>query len=596
MQKSAFFTCLILLSALWACQNTPSAPAAASPQLPIDSLFAAYHQERLPFFPIEATFAGDTRYNDLLPNTISQAHRSKMRNFYTQYKSRLQAYNRAQLSENQKVSYDILLWECELNLEDLSFPTELIPINQFDCLPLMMGQLAGGTSGQPFKTVQDYDNWLRRVDGFVIWCDTAVANMRRGMASGYVLPKSLAEKMVPQMASFDHGPAEKHLYYAPIDLMPKDFPAAERERLTTAYQQMVNDKIIPLYQRMHAFIKNEYLPVCRPSSGISAVPNGAAYYAHQIRSYTTTEMNAEEIFKLGEQEVQRLSQEMEKVKAQVGYTGDLKSFFDFVRQRKELMPFTEPNQVIENFNQIHETMKPQLDKLFNLVPKTAFVVKRTEAFREKTASAEYVQGSLDGTRPGTFYVPIPNVKEYNLYSEEDLFLHEAIPGHHYQISLQQENTLLPDFRRTLWYSAYGEGWALYCESLGTELGLYKDPYQYFGMLSAEMHRAIRLVVDAGMHAKGWTREQAIQYSLDHEAESEASIVSEIERYMSWPGQALSYKVGQLKIRALRAKSEQALGPKFDIRTFHKIVLEDGCLPLTVLEGKVDRWIAGGGQM
>ena len=592
MHKITILSISVILSSLWACQNNTPAPSASKTQASIDSLFSEYHRERLPLFPIEATFAGDTRYNDLLPNTISQAHRNKLRTFYTQYKTRLQEHDRVQLTENQRTSYDILLWECDVNLEDLSFPTELIPINQFDCLPLMMGQLAGGTSGQPFKTLKDYDNWLRRVDGFVVWCDTAIANMRRGMATGYVLPKVLAEKMVPQMAAFDHGPTEKHLYYSPISLMPKDFSAADRERLTSSYKQMVNEKIIPVYQRLHQFVKEEYLPVCRATSGISAVPGGDKYYAHQIRSYTTTNMTADEIFNLGEQEVARLSQEMEKVKAQVGFSGDLKSFFDHVRKRKELMPFTEPNQVIENFNKIHETMKPQLAKLFDLVPKTPFVVKRTESFREKTASAEYVQGSLDGTRPGTFYVPIPNVLEYNLYSDEDLFLHEAIPGHHYQISLQQENTALPDFRRTLWYSAYGEGWALYCESLGTELGLYKDPYQYFGMLSAEMHRAIRLVVDAGMHTKGWTREQAIQYSLDHEAESEASIVSEIERYMSWPGQALSYKVGQLKIRELRAKAEQALGPKFDIRAFHRIVLEDGCLPLTVLEGKVGRWMEG----
>lgn len=590
MQKSTLLALAIGLSSLWACQQNTPTPSADTKMPPIDSLFAEYHRERLPFYPIEATFAGDTRYNDLLPNTISQAHRSKLRAFYSKYKTRLEGYNRAQLNENQSTSYDILLWECGINLEDLSFPTELIPINQFDCLPLTMGQLASGTSGQPFKTVKDYDDWLRRVNGFVIWCDTAMVNMRRGMASGHVLPKSLAEKMVPQMAAFDHGPVEKHLYYMPISLMPKDFPVAEKERLTTAYQQMVNEKIIPLYQRLHQFIKDEYLPVCRSSSGISAIPNGQAYYAHQIKSFTTTNMAAEEIFTLGEQEVARLSAEMEKVKTQVGYTGDLKSFFDYVRKRKELMPFTAPEQVIENFNKIHATMKPQLEQLFELVPKTPFVVKRTEAFREKTAAAEYVQGSIDGTRPGTFYVPIPNVREYNMYADEDLFLHEAIPGHHFQVSLQQENTQLPDFRRTLWYSAYGEGWALYCESLGQELGLYKDPYQYFGMLSAEMHRAIRLVVDAGMHAKGWSREQAIQYSLDHEAEPEASIVSEIERYMAWPGQALSYKVGQLKIRALRAKAEQAMGPKFKIRAFHKIVLENGCLPLTVLEGKIDRWI------
>jgi uncharacterized protein (DUF885 family) len=218
-------------------------------------------------------------------------------------------------------------------------------------------------------------------------------------------------------------------------------------------------------------------------------------------------------------------------------------------------------------------------------------VRRTEAFREATASAEYNQGSLDGTRPGIFYVPIPNIAEYNLFADEDLFLHEAIPGHHYQISLQQENAALPKFRRILWYSAYGEGWALYCESLGKELGLYTDPYQYFGMLSAEMHRAIRLVVDVGLHAKGWTREQAIQFSLDHEAEQESNIVAEIERYMAWPGQALSYKIGQLKIRELRQRAEKAMGSRFDVREFHERILESGCVPLKVLEQKIDRWIA-----
>lgn len=283
--------------------------------------------------------------------------------------------------------------------------------------------------------------------------------------------------------------------------------------------------------------------------------------------------------------------EMEKIKAKVGFEGTLKAFFDHVRTKKELMPFTDPQQVIDNFNAIHEKMKPNLEKLFDLVPKTAFEVRRTEAFREASASAEYNQGSLDGTRPGIFYVPIPDVEGYNIFSDEDLFLHEAIPGHHYQISLQQENKNLPDFRKTLWYSAYGEGWALYSESLGEELGLYQDPYQYFGMLSAEMHRAIRLVVDTGLHTKGWTREQAIRYSLDHEAEPESSIISEIERYMAIPGQALSYKVGQLKIRELRTKAEEKLGDSFSIREFHNKVLESGCMPLKLLEDKIDRWIA-----
>ena len=236
-------------------------------------------------------------------------------------------------------------------------------------------------------------------------------------------------------------------------------------------------------------------------------------------------------------------------------------------------------------------MKAKVDALFELQPKTPFEVRRVEAFREKSAAAHYNPGSLDGTRPGVFYVPIPNVKEYNMFSDEDLFLHEAIPGHHFQISLQQEDTSLPEFRKTLRYSAYGEGWALYCESLGTELGLYDDPYQYFGMLSAEMHRAIRLVVDTGIHTKGWTREQAIAYSLANEAEPEYAIISEIERYMANPGQALSYKIGQLKIRELRALAEQTLGDAFDIRVFHRIVLESGCIPLELLEDKINDWIA-----
>jgi len=282
---------------------------------------------------------------------------------------------------------------------------------------------------------------------------------------------------------------------------------------------------------------------------------------------------------------------MEAVKEQVGFEGDIIAFFDFVRTNKELMPFKKPMSVIYNFNEIHNTMKPQIEKLFDLKPKTAFEVRRTEAFRETSASAEYNPGALDGSRPGIFYTPIPDATKYNVFSDEALFLHEAIPGHHYQISLQQENKDLPDFRKTLWYSSYGEGWALYCESLGKELGLYTDPYQYFGMLSMEMHRAIRLVVDTGIHTKGWSRERAIKYSLKNEAESEAGIISEIERYMANPGQALSYKIGQLKILELRAKAEKELGSKFNIAQFHNQVLESGCIPLALLETKIDNWIA-----
>jgi uncharacterized protein (DUF885 family) len=337
-------------------------------------------------------------------------------------------------------------------------------------------------------------------------------------------------------------------------------------------------------------MKNEYLPVAGDHTGIGALPDGPEAYDYLVRFHTTTNMTAEEIHALGLQEVERISREMEAVKESVGFEGDLRAFLDHVRASPEQTPFTEPEQVIANFEAIHERMKSQIGEVFGVEPRAGFEVRRTEAFREASASAEYVPGTKDGARPGVFYVPIPDVEAYNKYADEALFLHEAIPGHHYQLSLQQENEELPEFLHPESMGVFVEGWALYSESLGRELGLYEDPYQYFGMLSMEMHRAIRLVVDTGMHAKGWTREQAIQYSLDNEAESEAAITSEVERYMVSPGQALSYKIGQLKIRELRDRAEEALGESFDVREFHSQVLGSGSLPLVLLEAKIDRWI------
>ena len=457
-------------------------------------------------------------------------------------------------------------------------------------LQLNIGQYAAGLSAQPFKTTKDYNDWLSRLDDYLIWLSSAEDRMREGVENGYVLPKSLTKKVIPQLKTIINTNLDENLFNSPIRQFPSTFSEQEKLILSNKYKDMILNKIIPAYQRLYDFMKNEYLSKGRNSSGIDVFDDGSDYYDYSIKLYTTTEMTADEIHQLGLSEVAKISSEMEIVKNKVGFEGDLKSFFNHVRGLDELIPFDKPSQVIENFNRIHKEMTPQVNSLFGLQPKTPFEVRRTEAFREASASAEYNSGSLDGTRPGIFYVPIPNIKEYNYFSDEDLFLHEAIPGHHFQISLQQENTSLPSFRKSLWYSAYGEGWALYSESLGEELGLYKDPYQYFGMLSAEMHRAIRLVVDTGIHTKGWTREKAIQYSLDNEAESEAGITSEIERYMANPGQALSYKIGQLKIRELRSRAESKIGDKVDIKIFHEKVLESGCIPLKLLEEKIDIWI------
>ena len=551
-----------------------------------------YYEDGLKLNPVQATMAGDNRYNDLYPNRLDPSHIEKTKKHYRYYKEALANYGDNTLSESEQMSKAILAWECDINLEHLSFKNhEFFPIDQMWSDNLTMGQMASGGGAQPFDTVEDYNNWLSRLDGYVSWLQSAETNFRKGMKEGYVLPKSLILKVLPQLESMTAANLDTNLFYTPIKNFPHNFSEEEKKNLTEAYTSKIRTSIIPAYQSLHGFMSNEYLAAGRSTSGIADIPNGAAYYNHQIKLYTTTNMTADEIHKLGLSEVARILSEMEKVKDSVGFKGDIKAFFNYVRTRRELMPYTKAQMVIDNFNAIHERMKPQIERLFDLKPKTPFEVRRTEAFREKSSSAEYNQGSLDGTRPGIFYVPIPDATQYNVYSDESLFLHEAIPGHHYQISLTQESDVMPKFRKTIWYSGYGEGWALYCESLGKELGLYTDPYQYFGMLGAEMHRAIRLVVDTGIHAKGWTREQAIQYSLDNEAESETSIISEIERYMANPGQALSYKIGQLKIQELRAKANREMGDSFDIRQFHNEVLEMGCVPLALLEDKINRWIA-----
>jgi uncharacterized protein (DUF885 family) len=414
--------------------------------------------------------------------------------------------------------------------------------------------------------------------------------MRRGAEQGIVQPRIIVERIIGQLDAVITDEISEHLYFAPIHDLPESFPTSKRERLSEAFAEMIREKLNPAHRRLRDFLETEYLPVAGDHTGLGALPHGEETYQYLIRYHTSTDMTAEEIFALGEREVERISEEMEGVKKQLGFEGDLAAFFDHVRQSPEQMPFSEPRQVLDHFEAIHDRMKPQLGRLFGVEPRAGFEVRRTEAFRESSASPEYQPGTKDGSRPGIFYVPIPEVRRYNKFSDESLFLHEAIPGHHYQLSLQQENQDLPEFLHAEGMGVFVEGWALYSESLGRELGLYEDPYQYFGMLSAEMHRAIRLLVDPGIHAKGWTREQAIQYSLDHEARSEASITAEIERYMVAPGQALSYKIGQLKIRELSERAEAALGDRFDSREFHRQVLGSGSLPLFLLEEKIEGWI------
>jgi len=581
IQTIATLTVIVMLTVH--CKTNEKAPD-------FSELCKNYFDDKNKLNPLDATFSGQDQYNAELQLDMTDAFRKTQKAFYEQYQNELKAIDQSALSDEEKISFGLIEWETERGLASLQFPKNLMPINQFWGMHLTMPQLAGGTGAQPFKTEKDYLNFLSRMDKYAVWLDSAMVYMRKGISQDVVLPKPLTEKMIPQFADMITEKAEDNLFYASIKLLPNTLDDKVKSDLAMKYAANINDKLVPRFKKMLAFLKTEYLPASRNTSGTASFPDGKQWYAANVKDWTTTDMTPTAIHQLGLKEVQRLKMEMETVKAQVGFKGTLIEFFDEVRNKKELMPFKTPEEVIANFEAIHARIKPNVDKLFSLQPTTKFEVRRTEAFREKSASAEYMSGLPDGSRPGIFFVPIPDVATYNYYADEDLFLHEAIPGHHFQISLQQENKSLPQFRKFNWFGAYGEGWALYCESMGKELGLYKDPYQYFGMLSSEMHRAIRLVVDTGIHSKNWTREQAIQYSLDNEAETKESITAEIERYMAIPGQALSYKIGQLKILELRKNAETKMGSKFNIKKFHEKVLESGVMPLALLESKIEGWI------
>ncbi len=600
--KKVFVALIPVVFLLISCKENKNTPKTKLP--PIDTVFESYYDFKKGANPIEATKAGFNSYNDTIANYISDDYQELLKEKYRGFLNELNAYEESMMTEAQWLSLRVMRWDCSIKLQGLEnelvtmaspiydLPSfELMPLLQIQSLHLYVAQLGSGGSVQPFKTVDDYDNWLNRLEDYMTFLDTCIEKMEEGIGEKVVLPKTIVLKMIPQLQEFINAPIEQHLFASPIRSFPEDFGESDRARIEKAYNDFVSSYLIPKYKTLDSFLNETYLPASRETSGLLGLPKGKETYDYLIKLHTTTNMTANEIHELGKSEVLRILGEMEKVKNEIGFKGDLKAFFNHVRQRKDQMPFSKPEEVIDNFNNIQKRMEPKLSELFDIKPKAGFEVRRTEAFREASASAEYVPGSKDATRSGTFYIPIPNIKTYNKFADEALFLHEAIPGHHFQLSLQQENAKLPEFLHPESMGVFVEGWALYAESLGKELGLYEDPFQYFGMLSMEMHRAIRLVVDTGIHAKGWTREEAIQYSLDNEAESEEGIIAEIERYMATPGQALSYKVGQLKIRELRTKAENVLGDAFDIKEFHNQVLNSGSLALVLLEEKIDGWIA-----
>ncbi len=561
-------------------------------------MLESYWEGLLDLQPLDAMHFGDSSRNDQFRNTCTQAYRDEVKVFYRGYLDSLKHYDPNDMTEEDAISYQILKYDVDLALEGERFDTWKIPFTQMGDptnklsgnIVLAMGQYGSGESAQPFKTVKDYYNWLKRVKGYTEWVDSAIGNFKQGMATGYVLPKTLVVKMVDICNGLVSNDVTKSIFYGPIKNLPSNFSTADKDSIRNAYTLAIKNELNVSHHKMADFLKNEYLPKARVTSGVEYLPNGINYYKYCVKRWTTTNKSLEDIFNTGLKEVKRIRAEMEEVKSSTGFKGDLNAFFHFMRTDKQFFPFTTPEQVLDSFRHIYNIIKPNLDKFFVFFPKSRFEIRQTEAFRAASASIEYMQGSSDGKRPGIFYVPIINPREFNITSGmESTFLHEAVPGHHYQSSLQMEDTLLPAFRRYKSCGAYDEGWALYCESLGKDLGLYTNPYQHMGALSDEMLRALRLVVDVAIHSKGMTREQAIAYMMENEPISEEFAISEVERYMAVPGQALSYKVGALKIIELRNKYRNLLKEKFNIAEFHKQLLKDGSMPLMVLEEKLDKW-------
>ena len=586
-----FFILLVVMWGIvagggWARQPTP---AAASTAL-LASLFNSYWDDQARLFPLLATAQGDNRYNDRLPNDQTRAFRQQQARLYRRYLNDLLNIDRARLGADDKLSYDIFQYDMRSRLEGLRLHTWMMPFAQIYSLPTTLGQLGTGTGAQPFRTVKDYDNWLARVSRFPVWADSAIANFRAGAKAAVVLPKVLVLKMVPQLQAQAAGDASRNLFYGPVAHMPASFSEADRARLTAAYQEAIATDLLPTYRKLADFLQTEYLPLARNSTALADVPGGAEMYRYDVRLMTTTTRDPEAIYQTGLAEVKRIRLEMEAVKKQVGYRGSLSSFFNSLSNNPRFMPYQSPEEVLRAFRGIQARIAPNLGRLFGRVPRSPFEIRQTEAFRAASASAEYNRGTADGSRPGIFYVPIVDATRFNVTTGmESLFLHEAIPGHHYQLSLQQENTSLPKFRRFGSYPAFSEGWALYCESMGKELGLYTDPYQRLGALGDEMHRALRLVVDVSLHLKGMSREQAIDYLMANEPIAEPAATAEVERYLALPGQALTYKVGALKLRELRTRYEKQLGKKFSLRAFHDEILAGGSMPLAILERHLDAW-------
>ncbi|WP_282114092.1 DUF885 domain-containing protein [Pseudoalteromonas arctica] len=556
----------------------------------LDVLVAQYYDESLTYSPISATYNGRNEFNDQFTPEISKENRAKKAAFYKKYQQRLNFIDKAQLTGQSLLSFEILERDLALKLEGMQFPDYLLPMNQMAGAHNTFAGFGSGQSAQPFNSVEDYTAFISRSEGFVKWLASVERSMAQGIKLGITLPKPLAEKLQPQFAAHVVKNAEDSLFWGPIKKLPDSFSAQQKQKVTAQYRQLIMKHLVPAYKSMSDFLANQYIANSRESVGYSDLPNGKAWYEYQIKKNTTLSLSADEIHDIGLSEVSRILSEMKKVKETVGFKGELSEFFDHLRDSDEFY-YDTPEELIAAYENVKKKIDARLPLLFNIAPKAPYVVKAVEAYRAQSAAgASYASPAPDGSRPGIFYINAYNLKAQPKFLLETLSIHEAAPGHHFQIALQQEIEGLPDFRKFGGYTVFAEGWALYAESLGKELGLFTDPYMWYGRLSDEQLRAMRLVLDTGFHAKGWTRQQGIDYMLANSSMAKSDVIAEVERYIAWPGQALSYKLGQFKIQELRDFSKKELGNKFDIKAFHTQILIDGALPMPILEEKIKRWV------
>lgn len=568
----------------------PGTPAASQAAQQLDALVEEYWERWLQLNPVAATANGDHRYNDRFENFSSEEYIQASRALDQEYLDRILAFDATTLSGQSRLTYEVFLRDRRIALEGYEFPSELLPVDQFYSPVHLFAQLGSGSGFHPFATVKDYDDWLRRVQDYVVWSDTAIRRMREGVERGIVQPRVLIERTVPQLEALIATDPQQSVFFGPIRALPGTFSAADRERLTASFRRAIIADINPALRRMADFLARDYLPKCRESIGQSELPDGRRWYRYLVRARTTTDLTPEQIHQIGLDEIARIGTEMDAILRAVGFSGDRRAFMTQLRADPRFHHAT-AEDLLNGYRALEERVKAGLPRLFAITPRADFEIRAVETFRERSAAnASYQQPTPDGSRPGIFYANTYDLKSRPSYLQEATFLHEALPGHHFQIALQQEAGDLPRFRRFGGYTAYVEGWGLYAETLGSELGLYTDPYSRFGALGAESWRAARLVVDTGIHAMGWSREQAIEYLNAHAPLGPADAVAEVERYIAYVGQALTYKLGQLEFTGLRARARDRLGERLDVRALHTEFLKDGPLPLDVLDAKVQRWI------